>query len=84
MKIKDLEGKNILINDIKVKLPENIRNIANQFGNDVPEEVWLGGPMRGDWFVKVNKEDTQILPLFRSNIPYKEISEWEVIKLFKE
>jgi len=83
MKIKDLpENSNIKISDLKIKLPEHIREFANQFNGKVPEEVWLAGPMMGDWFVKINHDDKQIHPLFRNDIPYSELGEWEIVEVF--
>ena len=85
MKIKDLpENSNIKISDLKVKLPEPIREFANQFDDKIPEEVWLAGPMMSDWFVKINRDDTRIYPLFRSDIPYSELAEWEVVEIFNQ
>jgi hypothetical protein len=83
MKIKDLpEDSDVKISDLKVKLPENILEFANQFSSKIPEEVWLVGPMMGDWFVKINRDDTRVYPLFRDNIPFSELSEWEVVEIF--
>jgi hypothetical protein len=36
----------------------------------------------GDWFVKINHDDTQIHPLFRDTISYNELKEWKVIEIF--
>jgi hypothetical protein len=82
MKIKDCE--NIRINNIKVKLPDFWFNSVNTFDSDIPREVWLVGPMMGDWFVKINREDKRVYPLFTEYIPYSEISEWEVVEIYKE
>lgn len=72
-----------LVKDIKVKLPDDVHQYANQFYDNLPKEVWLSGPMMGDWFVKINHDDTRVYPLFRSYIPYQEIKDWEVVELFK-
>ena len=82
--LKDFLESGIKLSDIKVKLPKDIREFANQFSEDILEEVWLVGPMMGDWFVKNNREDTQIYPLFRTHIPYKELIEWEVVEIFEQ
>jgi len=85
MKIKELPENlkdNLNLSDLKVKLPEHIRKFANQFNGEIPEEVWLVGPMMNDWFVKINHGDTEIHPLFRDFIPYSQLSEWEIVEIF--
>jgi hypothetical protein len=83
MKIKDLpEDSNVKVSDLKVKLPEHILEFANQFSSKISKEVWLVGPMMGDWFVKINRDDTRVYPLFRDNITFSELSEWEVVEIF--
>lgn len=83
MKIQDLP-EHTKFSQVKVKLPENVREFANQFGDDIPEEVWLAGPMMSDWFVKKTREDTQVFPLFREHISYGELKEWEVVEIYNE
>ncbi len=82
MTIEELPEKTNLF-DIKVKLPIPTRLFANQCGDKVNEEVWLFGPFMGDWFVRNNREDKVILPLFRTSIPWDELKKWEVVEIFK-
>lgn len=74
MKLEDV-SEGIKVPDIKVKLPEDIRSFANQFNEFINEEVWLVGPMMGDWFVKNNREETRVYPLFREYISWDELKD---------
>lgn len=84
MKLKDIEG--VPVKNIKVKLPELYYNSANQFDKEDPivnKEVWLVGPLMGDWFVKNDREEDRIFPLMFEFIPWSDLAEWEVIEVRK-
>ena len=77
----------VKIKDIKARLPEDIHTFATQFdkgGESFPREVWLVGPLMGDWFVKKEREDQRVFPLFQEHIPYDELKTWEVLEIYKE
>jgi hypothetical protein len=77
--INDLP-KDINLQQVKVKLPQDIYEMSSlplYKLDNVP--VYLQGWIMGDFFVKINPEETKIYPMFWDNIP-EEIENWEVIE----
>jgi hypothetical protein len=80
-KIKDLPPDTNLQN-VAVKLPEELyyaSSLPLSKVDNVP--VYLMGWTMGDFFVKINREDTRIYPMFWISVP-EDIEEWEVVDDF--
>lgn len=84
MKLSEI--KDITIDRIKVKLSDKLYNnssLTEEYSN-LSRDVWLVGPMMGDWFVKINREDLRVHPLFRDHIPWDELKDLEVLSIVDE
>lgn len=73
----------VLLKNIKVKLPENRFSLAIETWG-LPKEVWLNGPALGDWFVRKEHDDKQVFPLFADFLSWDELKNWEVVEIYKE
>lgn len=80
MKIKDIETST-MVSDIRVRLPQPVYDLANTYGDFPSKDMYIAGPMMGDWFVKVGPRDAKLYPLFREHIPWEELKEWEVLEI---
>lgn len=80
MKIKDLP-ENANLQTIKVKLSDALYNASSLPSYKIEtKEVYLHGPLMGDFFVKIKLEDSQIYPMFRDYITWDELKELEIIQ----
>ncbi len=77
MKIKDLP-KDQNLQDVQVILPEHIYEASSLPMYDIENvPVYLVGWLMGDFFVKLNKKDTQVYPMFW-DFPPSTLEEWEI------
>lgn len=82
--LKDVE--NVKLQNIKVRLSDSLYDCSS-----LPEDykietkdVWLFGPLMGDWFVKTDRNDTQLYPLYRDYITWDELKDLEVLEVHQE
>lgn len=80
--IADIIDFPLEIKQLKVYLTDKTYNLANAFGDFPGREVWLVGAMMGDWFVRIDRDEERVYPLFRQEIFWDEIKEWQVIDIF--
>ena len=80
MKIKDLP-KDANLQTIKVRLSDSLYNSSSLPDYKIKtKEVYLMGPVMGDWFVKVDPNSTQIYPMYRDSISWDELKDLEVVE----
>lgn len=80
MKLKDLPDS-ADVTKIKVRLSDALYNVSSlrQYGIKA-KDVYLVGPIMGDWFVKTNLNSSKIYPMFRDSISWDELKELEVVE----
>lgn len=79
----DLDS-NKSLEKVKVRLPESEYECSSLPGYGIKtRNVYIKGPMMGDFFVKTNLRSTQVYPLFRNSIPWDELKRWEVVNVCK-
>ena len=79
MEIKDL-AKDVNLQNVRVKLPLSVYNASSlPLYNIKNVPVYLMGWVMGDFFVKIDKENSQIYPMFWNVVP-EGIEEWKVVE----
>ena len=80
MKLSDLPGDTDL-QKVKVRLSDSLYNSSSLPDYEIEtKEVYLAGPIMGDFFVKLKPEDTQIYPMYRMSISWDELKDLEVVE----
>ena len=80
MKIKDLPEK-VNLQTVKVRLSDALYNASSLPDYKIEtKEVYLLGFLMGDFFVKLDLNDSQIYPMFRDYITWDEIKELEIVQ----
>lgn len=76
--------KDANLSKVKVRLPPDILKQYQEYCGGEPE-MWIGGPLMGDWFLSPHPPDTKgerkLFPMPEHIYP-QQILEWEVVEIY--
>lgn len=82
-KLKDLNDS-INLKKVRVKLSEALYNASSLPNYKIKtREVYIVGPMMGDFFVRVNPDSSQVYPMFNELLGWDQLKDLEVVEILK-